>query len=108
MRAIMENKHITADVISSLMEQQRILNEARKRRTEAIVELVLGELAIAEIKHPAGFHSLHEAYAVLKEEVDELWYEIKKQKPNHATVNKEACQVAAMAIRTILECLEDE
>ena len=46
------------------------------------------------------FHSAHEGYAVLKEEVDELWDEVKAGQ-NKTRMRKEALQVAAMAIRFI-------
>lgn len=53
--------------------------------------------------------SAHEGYAVLKEELDELWDEIKKnpQKRDDAQMQKEAIQVAAMAIRFLVDvCLK--
>lgn len=57
------------------------------------------------------FHTPHEAYAVILEEMDELWTEIKKKSKNRSKKNKnairhEATQVAAMAIRLITD-LED-
>lgn len=44
-------------------------------------------------------HSYHEGYAVLLEEVDELWDEIKAKTPVHGRIANEAIQVAAMALR---------
>ena len=49
----------------------------------------------------APMHSVHEGYAVLKEEVDELWDEIKRNDLHAA--RKEAVQVAAMALAFIRE-----
>lgn len=63
-----------------------------------IIEAVQNELHDANNKFPA-FNSPHEGYAVLKEEVDELWEEIKKN--NLRNAEKEAVQVAAMAIKFI-------
>ena len=60
-----------------------------------IVQEVLAELDSATAKFGA-FCSSHEGYAILKEEVDELWDEIKANRPNRA--REEAVQVAAMAI----------
>jgi hypothetical protein len=63
---------------------------------------VKNELARAEAKFPK-FNSHHEGYAVLLEEVDELWEEIKKKKDDRDK-NKmivEAIQIAAMALRFI-------
>ncbi len=50
------------------------------------------------------FSSCHEGYAVLKEEVDELWDEVKKSKGVLANdeMIAEAIQVAAMAIKFII------
>lgn len=52
-----------------------------------------------------AFASGHEAYAVLLEEVDELKAEVWKspKKRDYAAMEKEAMQVAAMAVRLILE-----
>lgn len=61
------------------------------------------EVSTAKGKYPANFNSLHEAYAVLKEEVDELWDEIKTRTPDKARIREEAKQVAAVAIRIMNE-----
>jgi NTP pyrophosphatase (non-canonical NTP hydrolase) len=61
--------------------------------------------ALAEYQDACGkfglFASAHEGYAVLKEEVDELWDEVKKKQGqrSQACLTKEAAQVAAMALR---------
>ncbi|WP_052071035.1 hypothetical protein [Rhodococcoides fascians] len=47
------------------------------------------------------FNSAHEGWAVLREEVDELWDEVKAD--SHATAVGEAIQVAAMALRFITD-----
>ena len=49
------------------------------------------------------FNSYHEGFAVLKEEIDELWDEIKGEQRKNELL-KEAKQVAAMAIRFIIDC----
>ena len=58
------------------------------------------ELCRARDKH-ATFNSDHEGYAVLLEEMDELWGEIKKRKEkrNRVFLLKESMQIAAMAMR---------
>jgi hypothetical protein len=64
------------------------------------------ELREAVIKYPLGFHSNHEAYGTMLEEFDELWDEIKAHKNVYEMTDKmkaEAIQVAAMAIRFILD-----
>jgi NTP pyrophosphatase (non-canonical NTP hydrolase) len=54
------------------------------------------------------FNSRHEGFAVLLEEVDELWDEVKKNQKKHPelsqTIRKEAIQVAAMALRFVQDC----
>ncbi|MBC9913142.1 hypothetical protein [Chitinophaga varians] len=68
-----------------------------------IAEAIDDELSKAKAKHGENpFHSPHEGFAVLKEEVDELWDEVKKDS-DRETMKKEAIQVAAMAIRFIRE-----
>jgi hypothetical protein len=44
------------------------------------------------------FNSTHEGWAVIKEEVDELWDGVKKN-DNKKLLREEAIQIAAMAIR---------
>lgn len=53
----------------------------------------------------APFNSAHEGYAVLLEEVDELWDEVKKnpKERSEEKMRAEAIQVAAMALRFILD-----
>lgn len=48
-----------------------------------------------------AFNSPHEGYAVIKEELDELWDEIKKKDSDLDAMRKEAIQVAAMAMRFV-------
>ena len=62
---------------------------------------VAWELEKAEQEFPA-FNSCHEGKAVIEEELDELWDEIKKKKKNMACIEKEAIQVAAMGIRFLI------
>lgn len=64
--------------------------------------VVLAELEQATCKF-GSFKSAHEGYAVLLEEVDELWDEVKKNSKSRskALMRAEAVQVAAMALRFI-------
>lgn len=65
-----------------------------------IVREVLAELDRATALH-GSFHSSHEGYAVMLEEFEELWNEIKANDPVKA--RKECVQVAAMAIRYLMD-----
>lgn len=71
-------------------------------RIAAEVAEILTELGRARKKFPP-FHSHHEGYAVILEELDELWQDVKASKPgsDHAAMRKEAIQVAAMALRFV-------
>jgi hypothetical protein len=64
------------------------------------LELIRLELARATEKHPGKFNSAHEGFAVLKEEVDELWDEVRAN--NRELQIAEVTQVGAMALRYIL------
>lgn len=56
------------------------------------------------------FNSVHEGYAVLAEEVDELWQHVKtnQKKRKIAEMKKECIQVAAMAVRFSLEICNEK
>ena len=62
---------------------------------------IRGELTRAE-KWP-GFNSAHEGYAILAEEVDELWAHVKvnQKKRDLDAMRAEAIQVAAMAVKFV-------
>lgn len=67
---------------------------------QAVAGEVLAELALARKVFPA-FHTPHEGYAVILEEVDELWREV--QLGRRKSMRNEAIQVAAMAIRFVVD-----
>lgn len=63
------------------------------------------ELQRAKEKFP-DFHSFHEGYAVLLEEMDELWESIKRD--DTSNMYEEAVQVGAMAMRFLIDLAEYE
>lgn len=67
---------------------------------DEIADEVVGELLNAT-KMFGPFKSAHEGYAIIKEEFDELWDEIKLKNPSTVRMREEAIQVAAMAMRFI-------
>jgi len=74
-------------------------------KSELACGLVLAELDRATAKYPK-FTTTHHGYGILKEEVDELWEEIKADKNGYRctdAMRREAVKVAAMAIRFILD-----
>lgn len=71
---------------------------------DEILELVKSELARATLVNGA-FNSAHEGYAVLLEEVDELWDEVKKKsvRRDYEVMEEECIQIAAMAVRFVVD-----
>ncbi len=69
-----------------------------------LIAEVVAELKRASAKFPP-FNGPHEGYAVILEELDELWEEVKASKPtaDRAAMRAEAVQVAAMAMRFIVD-----
>ena len=65
-----------------------------------IIESIYNEFVSASMLYPS-FHSNHEGYAVLKEEVDELWDAIKKSKDVRLNnqMKHELIQIGAMVLR---------
>lgn len=68
---------------------------------DAVAEEARLEAIEAHTRWPKSSSSAHEGYAVLLEEVDELWDHVKtkQSKRDLAAMRKEAIQVAAMALR---------
>jgi len=64
---------------------------------------IIIELESATEKY-GDFNNAHEGYAVILEELDELWDEIKKRKPSRDKMKNEAIQVAAMTFRFLRDC----
>jgi len=72
-------------------------NQLKQAADAALAE---ARLACAKWK---PFNSVHEGYAVILEELDELWSEAKQRVPSKERLKLEARQVAAMAIRFVAE-----
>lgn len=73
-------------------------NPEGEARYALILELIGEELERAYRKHGRDQWGSHEFYAILKEEVDELWTDIKADRPLD-DLGREAIQVAAMVVR---------
>lgn len=73
-----------------------------EQKLSKINELVLQEINHAKAKHTGNFNSRHEAYAILLEEVEELWHEIKTD-ADDSRVIAEAVQVIAVCYRLLTE-----
>ena len=71
---------------------------------EKVIEAVVKEYTECCAKYVA-FSSLHEGHSILREEFEELWDEIKMKAENRdlEAVKQEAVQVAACAMRILLD-----
>ncbi len=73
-----------------------------------IYSLTYNELNCAIEKHPIPMRSAHEGYAILKEEVDELWDAIKLNESSPVRdkkIKEEAYHVAAMSLRFLMDVI---
>lgn len=70
--------------------------------TDYATGLVFSEVESAVRKFPP-FNSAHEGWAVIREEVDELWEEVKANRGYTTAARVEAMQIAAMAVRYMLD-----
>ena len=69
-------------------------------KTSESLKLIKKEFTRANKLYP-DFHSNHEAYAVIKEEFDELWDEIRKEKgiKGNDEIRTELIQIGAMVVK---------
>ncbi len=82
-------------------------HEYRDRELVAMTAIVAEFRRASLINGP--FHGAHEGYAVIKEELDELWEEVKKKADarDPEKLQKEAVQLGAMAARFVIDiCME--
>lgn len=82
-----------------------LLEKTNNGKLEKIIIDVKYELMKAQI-HFDLFHSEHEGFAILLEEIDELWegVKMKQSNPLRKTIcKKEAIQVCAMALRFLYD-----
>lgn len=79
------------------LEQDDAWKQRSGRRFE-LLALLTKELERAYAKHGDAPWGRHEFYAILLEEVDELWESIKADEPQ-ARIEEELVQVAAMCFR---------
>lgn len=73
----------------------------------AIYAEIWGEVERARIKHKP-MNSPHEGHSVIREEFDELWEHVKADTGQSPEARKEAIQLAAMAVRYILDLIDYE
>jgi hypothetical protein len=81
--------------------------EMEIRKASAISSAIMSEAMRAFNLH-GPFNSAHEGYAVILEELEELWSEIKQLKnvndqSRNSAMYKEAIQIGAMALRFVYD-----
>lgn len=78
-----------------------------RERTFADLDLILDGVRV-EVERAVWrfdpFNSPHEGWAVIREELDELWEHVKANTGRSDDALIEARQIAAMAVRYILDC----
>lgn len=77
--------------------------ESEEAFLRGLASALVLEYRRARTLHP-GFHSAHEGWAVLKEEMDELWDEIRKKNSDPVLMAEEAVQIGAMALKFLVDC----
>lgn len=78
-----------------------------REMVDRVCSAVYYEVIKAMDKH-APMHSPHEGHSVLREEVEELWEHVKADTGRAPEARKEALQVAAMAVRYIVDLIDKE
>jgi|GEM_PF-3320153 len=97
---------IDAQQIAERIVAEEVIEDTANIAFDVLLD-VMHELCEARTHFPA-MRSAHEGFAILKEEVDELWEEVRNKSLNRTSTNllamrREAIQVAAMAMRLILD-----
>lgn len=79
-----------------------ISDDPRIHRLDYLLKTI-GDEVLRAMDRFAPFNSPHEGYAVIKEELDELWEECRANRGRSADAHAEAKQIAAMAVRYMLD-----
>jgi Domain of unknown function (DUF6378) len=74
---------------------------------DPVLQEVAAELERARAKFPP-MRSAHEGWAILAEEFDELTTQVRRKQPDPARMRAEAVQVCAMAVRLIVDVIDQQ
>jgi hypothetical protein len=82
----------------------KVLDDFRVTNIGKSIKSIIAEYNHTIIKH-APIHSTYEGWALIKQKVDQLWEEIKKEEATGSkeVMLKEAAQIGAMAMRFIID-----
>jgi len=83
-------------------EAKHVLDEQQYGVGIDVLSAIVAEMGRAR-RHGERFSSLHEAYAVILEELDEVWEITRKKRcnRNELELRKEFIQIAAMALKAV-------
>lgn len=96
-------EELRSQLIHTMIEE---IGELHLQSTaKGVIAEVIDELARARRGHH-DMASFHEGWAVIYEELDELWDEVKAKEFSRDGLRKEAVQTAAMAVRFVEDLLE--
>ena len=96
---------IIDDLAPSHYEFRKFEEETMDEKMRIILDEIKAEFLSASNKFNS-FKTYHEGYAVILEELDELWNEVKAKEHDHVKMKKESIQIAAMALRFVYDLLE--
>jgi glutamyl-tRNA reductase len=102
MEEIRVDEHLETDLRLADRRAKRLQDERNYGQKVDELSAICAEVQRAK-RHGEQFASLHEAYAVILEEVDEVW-DITRQKRMNRDVlelRKEFIQIAAMALKAL-------
>ena len=87
----------------------KVLDDFRVTNLGKSIKTIITEYNRSIMKN-APFHSTYEGWALIKQKVDNLWEEIKKEEAtgSREAMMKEAAQIGAMAMRFIIDLGIDE
>ncbi len=87
------------------MSATGLLTDETLKKIVRIADDIREEVCLSMSLHNP-LNSDHEAYSVIMEEIEEYWEEVKKKRAerNRDNMRKELIQIAAMCIRTIVDC----
>jgi hypothetical protein len=106
-----EDKHVFSAAQAIWLTRPGAVTSLQGMTKEQAFDLVKEELE-RSTRLFGDMQSPHEGISVLREEFEELWEEVKSHKGGRGRMGSkgraEAVQVAAMALRFILDCTSDE
>lgn len=95
-----------------MSDLQRAKKLARCRMVKDLTKIsqeIMREAVRARDRY-SPYNSLHEAYAVLKEEIEEFWTEVKKRPNNRfkKSIRKEVIQIGAVSMLILMDLLDGD